>query len=400
MPWKRTCVMNERTILIGDYLSGNYSVSEAARRRAVSRKTAIKWIERYERHGWAGLEDWSRAPHHHANAISEKMEQRILELKARWPLWGAPKLHVKLLGYRDCPSESTVSNVLERHGLSRKIRRRHRATPSQQPLGHCREPNQVWCADFKGWFRTGDGKRCEPLTITDAHTRYLLCCQVIGTSTAMVTVKPLFEATFREYGLPQAIRTDNGPPFASNGLAGLTELSVWWLRLGIQLERIEPGQPQQNGRHERMHRTLKEATANPPCPNLHLQQKAFNDFRQEFNEERPHEGIGQKPPGSLYVPSKRDFPLRLAPVEYPEDWQKRKVSLGGQMRWKGIKVQVSHALVDQFIGLKLIEEDKWEIYFGTFLLGQWDERRGQLRPIKTLSNKHEPMAYLEAAKCT
>jgi transposase InsO family protein len=379
--------MNERTMLIGEYLSGGYSVSELARRRGISRKTAMKWIERYEQQGWEGLEDQSRAPHHPARAISEEMEQRILELKARWPLWGAPKLHVKLQEYGERPSESTVSNVLQRHGLSRKMRQRRRATPSQGPLNHCQEPNQVWCADFKGWFRTGDGKRCEPLTISDAHTRYLLCCQAIGTTTGMVTVQPLFERTFREYGLPEAIRTDNGPPFASTGLAGLTELSVWWLRLGIGLERIEPGQPQQNGRHERMHRTLKEATANPPRSNLGLQQKAFDLFRREYNQERPHEALGQKPPDSVYVASQRDFPQRLPPLEYPDDWQKPKVSPGGQMRWKSWKVQVSHALVNQFIGLKPIEDGIWAVYFGNLELGQWDERRGRLVPVKELQTQ-------------
>jgi transposase InsO family protein len=293
--------MNERTVLIGEFLGDGYSVSELARRRGISRKTALKWIERYEQEGWKGLEDRSRAPHHQAQGICAEMEQRILEFKARWPLWGAPKIHVKLQQYADCPSESTVSNVLQRHGLSRKLRRRRPlgATASQGPLGPCQEANQVWCADFKGWFRTRDGQRCEPLTISDAHTRYLLCCQVIGTSTSLVTVGPIFEATFREYGLPEAIRTDNGPPFASNGLAGLTELSVWWLRLGIRVERIQPGQPQQNGRHERMHRTLKEATTQPPQRNLRLQQQAFEAFRQEYNHQRPHEALGQRPPASL-----------------------------------------------------------------------------------------------------
>lgn len=376
--------MNERTILIGEYLSGGYSISELARRRAISRKTAIKWLERYRQHGWEGLEDQSRAPHHQAQAISEPMEQRILELKARWPTWGAPKIRVKLQHYEDCPSESTVSNVLQRHGLSRKLRRRHRATPSQEPLAHCEGANQVWCADFKGWFRTGDGKRCEPLTISDAYSRYLLCCQVVGTTTAMVTVQPLFEATFREYGLPEAIRTDNGPPFASHGLAGLTELSVWWLRLGIGLERIQPGQPQQNGRHERMHRTLKEATARPPCRSLALQQRAFDAFRQEYNHERPHEALGQQPPASLYVPSRRDFPKRLAPVEYPEDWQRRRVSAGGQIKWNGSKVAVSHALVEQIVGLKPTGDALWALYFGNLELGQWDERRKRLVPVEKL----------------
>jgi transposase InsO family protein len=384
MPWKETDAMNERTMLIGEYLSGNYSVSELACRRGISRKTAWKWIERYEQEGSGGLADRSRAPHHQAQGISEEMEQRILELKARWPNWGAPKIHVKLQDYAGCPSESTVSNVLRRHGLSRRLRRHPRATPSRQPFAHCEGPNQVWCADFKGWFRTGDGKRCEPLTITDAYSRYLLCCQGIGTSSGRITVQPLFIATFREYGMPQAIRTDNGAPFASSGLAGLTELSVWWLRLGIRLERIEPAKPQQNGRHERMHRTLKEATAKPPWGNLTLQQKAFDAFRQEYNQERPHEALGQKPPSSCYVPSRRDYPERLEEMEYPEEWEKRRVSPGGQMKWDGWKVQVSHALVNQLIGLEPMGDGLWRIYFGSLELGQFDERKRRVLPIKKL----------------
>lgn len=375
--------------MIGEYLSGGYSVSELARRRGISRKTAIKWIDRYEQEGSEGLEDQSRAPHHHAHAISEKMEQRILELKARWPLWGAPKIHVKLQAYGACPSESTVSNVLQRHGLSRKVRQRRRATPSQQPFNGCEGPNEVWSADFKGWFRTGDGKRCEPLTLSDGYSRYLLCCQAIGTTTGMVTVQPLFIATFRENGVPEAMRTDNGPPFASNGLAGLTELSVWWVRLGIRLERIQPGHPQQNGRHERMHRTLKEATANPPQRNLRLQQKAFDAFRREYNQERPHEALGQKPPGSVYAPSSRDYPERLAPLEYPDGWQKRKISPGGQMKWRNVDIHVSHALAGQLIGLGPIEDGLWAIYFGSMELGQWDERRQRVLPVTTLQRSAE-----------
>jgi hypothetical protein len=247
----------------------------------------------------------------------------------------------------------------------------------------------VWSADFKGWFRTGDGRRCEPLTISDAHSRYLLCCQAIGTTTGVITVRPLFEATFRQYGLPEAMRTDNGSPFASNGLAGLTELSVWWLRLGIRLERIQPGKPQQNGRHERMHRTLKEATAKPPRSNLHLQQKAFDAFRQEYNHQRPHEAHGQKPPVSCYTPSSREYPTRLIEPQYPDDWQKRKVSVGGQMRWKNNKVQISHALVDQVIGLEPIEDGLWAIHFGSLELGQLDERRRRVIPIRQLPGNNE-----------
>ena len=296
MPWKETCVMNERMILIGEHLSGDYSIAELARRRGISRKTAYKWIGRYARDPSRGLVDMSRAPQHQPHALAEPMEREILAWKAKRPLWGAPKIHSKLLRYEDWPAESTVSNVLRRHGLTRKVRRRGRASPSPGPLSQPLGPNAVWCVDLKGWFLTGDGRRCDPLTMSDAYSRYLLCCQALGRSTGWLTVQPLFEAVFREYGLPVAIRNDNGPPFASVGLGGLSRLSVWWLRLGIALERIAPGHPEQNGRHERIHRTLKETVLQPPQQDLRRQQEAFDAFRKDYNEERPHGAIGQKTP--------------------------------------------------------------------------------------------------------
>src|SRR2546425_5386341 len=251
MPWKETCVMSERIRLINDYESGDFGISELAQEYQVSRKTVYKWLERFEEEGGKGLQDHSKAPEHHPNAVPEQIERAILELKPRKPLWGAPKLRAKLLEKKEnCPAESTVSEILRRHGLSHRAKRRRRATPSQQPLSHCEQCNQVWCADFKGWFRTGDGQKCTPLTVSDGHSRYLLCCQSVEKTVEELTVKPLFIKTFREYGMPEAMRTDNGAPFASTGLAGLSTLSVWWVRLGIKLERIEPGCPQQNGRHE------------------------------------------------------------------------------------------------------------------------------------------------------
>ena len=244
MAWNQTCVMSERIKMMVAYNEGEVGVSELARQFGVSRKTTYKWIERYEEGGWDALEDRSRAAHHHPNAVSAEVEAEVLRLKAQRSLWGAPKLRRKLeqtVGAEHCPAESTISAILRRHGLSRVQRRRWRAVPSAQPLGHCREANAVWCADFKGWFRTGDGAKCTPLTISDGHSRYLLACQGLDGSTGWLTVQPLFIAAFRRYGMPQAMRTDNGAPFATRGLAGLSALSVWWLQLGIELERIEPG---------------------------------------------------------------------------------------------------------------------------------------------------------------
>jgi len=388
MSWKESSVVSERTKLITDYLSGDWSISELSVQYEVSRKTVYKWIARYEAASWDGLRDQSRAALHHPNAVAPELERQLLELKECKPLWGAPKLRCKLLelvGAERCPAESTISELLRRHGLSRVARRRRRAVPTQGPLSHCQQANQVWCADFKGWFRTQDGEKCTPLTVSDAHSRYLLCCQGLGQSTGLVTVKPLFVATFRAHGMPAAIRTDNGTPFASIGLGGLSALSVWWVRLGIGLERIEPAKPQQNGRHERMHRTLKEATAKPPKANLRAQQRAFEAFRQEYNEERPHEALGQQPPASVYRASEREYPERLPEQRgYPDDWEKRQVRKGGQIKWKGQDVPLNRALWGQEIGLKPTGEGLWEVYFETLDLGVFDERTGRVQPAKRL----------------
>ena len=388
MPWKETSVMNERVRMVSEYFSGEYSISDLARRYGVSRKSVYKWLERHEEESWGGLADLSRAPHSHPNALSAEMERRILEWKRERPLWGAPKIHAKLVELPGCPSEGTVSNVLQRHGLTRQVRRHRQATPSQQPLSHCQAANQVWCADFKGWFSTGDGRRCDPLTISDAHSRYLLRCQAMEGGTGAITVRPLFIATFREFGMPEAMRTDNGTPFASTGLGGLTSLSVWWVRLGIRLERIMPGQPQQNGRHERMHRTLKEATASPPRTTFKAQQRAFKTFVRDYNEQRPHEALGQKTPASVYEPSGRDYPERLPPQRgYPDQWEKRRVREAGQMKWKGQNVRITRALWGQEIGLKPIGDGLWTIYFEELELGEFDERERRVRPVKILRNQ-------------
>jgi transposase InsO family protein len=391
MAWKETCVMSERVKLINDYLSGEHAISELALEYEVSRKTVYKWIGRQVAAGWAALADESRAPRTHPNAVALEVERALLDLKARRPLWGAPKLRHKLLeqfGPERCPAESTVSELLRRHGLSRVGRRRRRAVPSEQPFGQCLGANEVWCADFKGWFRTGDGNKCTPLTISDAYSRYLLCCQGLDGQTGMVTVQPLFIATFREYGMPRAIRTDNGPPFATSGLAGLSQLAVWWVRLGIGLERIEPGEPQQNGRHERMHRTLKEAAAKPPRASLRAQQNAFDEFRQEYNEERPHEALEQRVPARIYGRSPQTYPERLPDQGgYPDDWQKRQVREGGQMKWKGETIHLSKALWGQQVGLKPVAEGQWEVYFERLKLGLFDERAGRIKGVKRLEQK-------------
>jgi putative transposase len=388
MAWKETDAMNERGMMIGEWLRGEETVSGLARKYGVSRKSVYKWIGRHAEGGWGGLGDRSRAALSHPNAVDREVERLLLELKAGKPLWGAPKLRCKLLEAlgegKKCPAESTVSEILRRHGLSGvRGKARRRAVPSQAPMEHCAGANQVWCADYKGWFRTGDGRKCTPLTITDGHSRYLLHCRGLGGGTGTLAAKPQFIAAFREFGLPEAMRTDNGPPFASCGLGGLSELSVWWMLLGIRLERIEPGKPQQNGRHERMHRTLKDSTANPPRANLREQQAAFDAFREEYNVERPHEALGQKPPATCYERSAREYPVRLPKqAGYPDEWEKRRVRGAGQMKWKGKDVRVSDALQGLEIGLEPVAEGRWAVYFETVKLGIFDERKVRVMSLK------------------
>ena len=385
--------MTERIKITNDYLSGDYSVSELARRHGVSRRCIYKWLERYEREGWAGLEEKSRAPLRQALALSPEMEQAILALKARWPDWGAPKLRHTLLqqiGVSRCPAESTVGAVLKRHGLVKRRRVRSRAVSGAlTALEHCQEANTVWCADFKGWWRLGNGGRCEPLTVTDAWSRYLLRCVGLGSGTDGAQVRTHFELLFREYGLPEAMRTDNGSPFASAGLGGLTELSVWWLRLGLRLERITPGAPQENGRHERMHLSLQQSAARRPRVNLLEQQRALETFQQEYNYERPHEALNQRVPADLYAPSPRSYPSRLPAREYPDGWAVRQVRGSGQMKWAGKDVRITAALCGERIGLEPRGDGLWAVWFEHLELGLFDERRGRIARHKQLP-QHPP----------
>lgn len=387
MPWKQTDTMTERVKLITDHLSGDYNVTELSKRYAVSRRIVYKWIARFEEGGWGGLEDQSRAPHHQAGAIEEKVEEMILALKRRWPDWGAPKLRWKLqeqLRGERCPAESTVSAVLKRHGLVKVKRSRRREVGGGGPLVDGGEPNRVWCVDFKGWWRTRDGQRCDPLTVSDAYSRYLLRCVAVQGGTSTESVKPHFELLFREYGLPEAIRSDNGAPFASTGLGGLTTLSVWWLRLGLRLERIRPGCPQENGRHERMHLSLEKSSARKARANLREQQEALEKFRREYNEERPHEALEQRVPGEFYRPSSRTYNGRLPKArEYPDEWCVRQIRGGGQMTWRGEDIPISHALAGHRIGLEPRTDGIWAVWFEHAELGLFDERRGRIqRPPK------------------
>jgi transposase InsO family protein len=380
MPWKESGVMEERLRFIQEWNSESWSMAELCRDFGVTRKTGYKWLERYEAGGMEGLQDESRAPHTHPNAVAEETEERLMAIRERHPFWGARKIRRILEqeeGAQGVPAVSTIGSILKSHGLTVARKRRPRARPSQEPLAHASEANQVWCADFKGWFRSGDGERIDPLTISDAYSRYLLRCQIVKTM-GYAHSKPVFEAAFREYGLPERIRTDNGTPFGSNGESGLTGLSVWWIKLGIRPERIQPGKPQQNGRHERMHRTLKQATASPPGRNRRAQQQRFDTFRWEYNQHRPHEALGLATPASQYQPSGREYPRRIAEVEYPETWQVRRVAPGGQIRWHSQHVFVGHALEAEVVGLEPIEERHWRVWFSFYEIGVLDVQQSRI----------------------
>ena len=375
MPWKVREAMELRASFVDEWQSEDWTLAELCRFYEVTRKTGYKWLERYEEEGLVGLADRSRAPRHHPNAISAELEDRIIGLRGQHPRWGARKLRAVLeeKGEEELAAVSTIGAVLKRNGLTVPRRPRRRARPNAVPVATVSGANETWSADFKGWFRTLDGVRCDPLTISDVHSRYLLRCQAVGAADTFHS-QPVFEAAFREYGLPRRMRTDNGAPFGSNGDSGLTTLSVWWIRLGIQPERIEPGHPEQNGRHERMHRTLKEATACPPGQNRRRQQERFDAFRQEYNQERPHEALGQTPPAQHYQPSPRVYPERLAEWEYPSEWQVRRVGRSGQMRWMGHYVFVAHALDGQAVGLQPIDDSHWKVYFHFYEIGVLDGR--------------------------
>ncbi len=360
-------------------------MAELSRRYGVSRPTGYKWAERYEARGWEGLQDESRAPHQHPNAIAEGVEEAILELRRTHPTWGPRKLRARLERARpqwSWPVASTIGALLKREGLVAPRGRRRKTPPYAQPFAAAGTCNAVWCSDFKGWFRTGDGRRCDPLTMSDAYSRYLLRCQAVGRADGE-HVRAVLEAAFREYGLPEAMRTDNGPPFAAPSLGGLSRLAVWWIRLGIRPERIAPGQPEQNGRHERMHRTLKAETASPPAADRRAQQRAFDRFRREYNEERPHEALGQQTPASLYAPSPREYPARLQEMAYPAGCVLRRVREHGVISWKDHNVFLTHALSGEVVGLEALDERYYRVYFGPLLLGTFDSWKRHIQRVTT-----------------
>jgi putative transposase len=384
MPWQETCAMTERVRLMLAVSGGELTMAEACRRAGVSRKTGYKWWDRFTAEGVGGLTERSRAPRRRPQTVPAAVREAVLAQRARHPTWGPKKLIAALRAQQPgvrWPAPSTAGDLLKHAGLVAPRRRRRHAPSRAQPLAHATAPNVVWCADFKGDFRLGDGTRCYPLTITDARSRALLRCQALP-ATDTGRVQPLFAATFREYGLPDVLRTDNGPPFASVGLAGLTTLSVWWIKLGVTPERITPGKPSENGRHERMHRTLKADACRPAAATLRAQQRAFDRFRAEYNAVRPHEALGQRPPATVHRAAARPFPARLPELTYPAADAVKWVRPNGAIRWRSGEIYLTQALVGEPVGLTQVGDGLWQVAFGPLVLGAFQEQAPALRPLR------------------
>ena len=382
MPWKECHVMDERVRFVARLLDGE-KMAGLCEEFGISRKTGYKIYERYRRIGVQGLTDRSRRPYRHANQLPMAVEKAIVRLKKDYPSWGAPKIRERLKQRWPevvCPAISTVHAVLDRHGLVKRRRRRIRSRLTGTGLSQPTAANALWCADYKGEFLLGNQRYCYPLTITDFASRYLLACEALSTTQERYAFG-VFERAFQDFGLPQAIRTDNGVPFASaHALYGLSKLSVWWLRLGIQLERITPGHPEQNGRHERMHLTLKTEATRPAAANVLQQQGRFDTFVHRFNHERPHQALDMKTPAALYLPSTRPYG-GLADLEYPfHDWT-AVITTCGRICYQRRKINVSQVFAGQKVGVKQVGDHVWLVTFMEYDLGYFDDETCRLEPI-------------------
>jgi transposase InsO family protein len=376
MPWKRLDPVTERMRFVALSKEGKFEMKELCERFGVSRQTGYTTLQRYSEQGVDGLKDGSHAPHTCPQRIGEEMRELLLDARRAHPNWGPRTILAWLqrrrpgLGY---PAPSTVGDLYSREKLVKtRTRTRNWSHPGREWV-RIGEPNDLWTMDFKGDFRMGDGQRCYPLTVADAHTRFLLVCRGLG-STAHAGARGVVEQAFREYGMPKVIRTDNGGPFATKAVAGLSRLNVWWTQLGVGHDRIAPGHPEQNGSHERMHRTLKQETAFPPAADAPAQQERFDAFRNEFDFERPHQALAMRTPGSLYAPSPRELPERLPEPEYPAHCVVRQVRANGILYFRDRSIFLSELLIGQHVALEEIADGVWSIYFYQLLLARLDER--------------------------
>jgi len=381
MPWNESTRMDERRFFVEAYLSGRFTMAELCRSAGVSRPTGYLWVERYRGHGEAGLWDRSHAVRSCPHRTPTSVADRLIELRRDHPFWGPRKLRAvarRRWPALAWPSRSTIAVILRREGLSasRRPRRRQseRAGTTARTPAH---PNELWTFDFKGQFLTGDHRYCYPLTTTDLASRQLLQCVALP-DTRGAAVERHSDALMRELGLPEAIHSDGGAPFASVGLGRLSRLSLHWLRLGIRLERSRPASPQDNASHERMHRTLKQETTRPPEHNLTAQQRRFDRFREQFNHERPHEALDDHTPAQFYRRSERPFPRQLEEVCYPGHFEQRRINKLGQMRWKAQRLFVGGVFAGATVGLEEIEDGVWSLYFASHMLARLDEHVGKL----------------------
>lgn len=375
MPFTETCRMEERVRMLSDYDTGNWSVSELCRRYGVCRDTFYEWRRRREGSAGDWFRDRSHAPLHSPHATPAELKTAIVSMRRRFPHLGPRKLLAKL--EREAPgavwpAASTIGEVLKRAGLIAPMKRRRRSIDQQRPFAAVTAANDEWCTDFKGWFRTADQCRVDPLTMTDSHSRFLIEVRIVPPT--IEGVMPAFTEAFRAYGLPLAIRCDNGSPFGSRGAGGLTRLSAWWLKLGVEPHFIWPASPQENGRHERMHRTLKAQTSRPPAANASEQQARFDAFRRHYNEERPHEALGQRLPAECYSSSRRAMPKRIEDPWYDADHQVRRVRSSGEIMWKGELVFVSEALIGELVGIAELETGDHVVRFCDLDIGLIDRR--------------------------
>ncbi len=394
MAWSETNPMKERVLFIDDLEDNLYSMTELCDTYGISRRTGYKWAERYVEEGVEGLRDRSRAPHSCSHRTEERVVEALVAARRQHPRWGPRKLLAYLSRRQPdwaWPAASTAGDILRRAGLVEPRRRRRRRPPAGRPKVEARYPNDVWTIDFKGEFRTGDQRYCYPLTVADQCSRYVLGCKAL-LSTDTAGAQPALESRFRKYGLPRAILSDNGSPFSSQAICGLSRLSVWWIKLGLEPLLIQPGHPEQNGIHERMHRTLKAETARPPASDLAAQQQRFDAFMELFNEERPHEALGQRPPAELYEESPRAYPERLEEIEYPGHFEVRRVQSRGEISWRGLRPFVSEVLMGEPVGLEEVDDGVWSLYFGPRLLARFDEREGCcLREVRRTAASADPL---------
>lgn len=390
MGWMETCAVEQRMGFVMAAVAGEETFAAVCRRFGVSRRTGYKWLARYEVEGAAGLFDRSRAPLVHPQAVAAEVLERCLAVRRQHPSWGPVKVRAFLERRAPkivWPAASTIGALFDREGLTVKRRLRRRSLPSSAPFAHCGEPNDVWCIDFKGWFLTGDGTHCEPLTLSDAASRYLLRCQATA-KTDDAHVWPVLEAAFREFGLPRALRSDNGPPFASRGAGGLSKLSVKVIKAGVVPERIAPAKPQQNGRLERLHLTLLREAASPPARSLRQQIERLRDFQFLYNEERPHQALDNATPAECYRPSPRSFDGVLREPDYPDGYEIRRVRHNGEIRWRGRTIYVSAALVGEPVGVDERDDGSSIVVFGPVTLGIIAPGRDRLQKAPPKARGH------------